>query len=102
MAKKALNLLPVILLSIGTAGKGCQSTQDRLSEANTTEALARLPDPEMHLPAACTAKMGRVYPKKTEGRVVTQKRWEFAADARDKQAAACQAYEDDYNAKTVK
>ena len=102
MAKTALILLPVILLSIGTAGKGCQSTQDRLSQANTTEALARLPNPELHLPAVCTAKMGRVYPKITEERVVTQKRWEFAADARDEQAAACQAYEDDYNATIVK
>jgi len=97
MAPKSLIVMVAVLGAIGASGKACQTTQDRLSSAVATEALAKVRPPPIKLPQACTAKMGRVYPKLGEAHVITQKRWEFSADNRDRQAENCQAWEDQYN-----
>lgn len=47
------------------------------------------------LPDRCRQHMGRIVPKLGEKTRWTQKRWEFAADAVDRQIDDCAAFHDD-------
>lgn len=76
---------------------GCTTTQERLSNAKTTQALVNVPVPQFNAPEACTAKTGRAYPSQQEPRVMLQQRWLFIADNRDQQSADCGAAIADYN-----
>lgn len=75
---------------------GCTTTQERLSGAKTTEAVARVRLELPALPAACTAEMERAYPRAGEAWVILQKRWEILAANRDQFSADCKAWWDDY------
>lgn len=88
MAKSALILIAAIALA------GCKTTDHAaaLSAARQAEAVASAKIDLPNLDAACTAKIGRVYPTATEARVITQKRWLFVADNRDRQAEDCAAW----------
>lgn len=73
---------------------GCVTTEQRaISAARATgEARARTELPAY--PARCREHMGRVTPSKTEKHTWTQKRWEFSADAVDRQIDDCSAFYD--------
>lgn len=88
MAWRTLTLIPLLALA------GCKTT-DRaaaLSAARQAEAVASVKIDLPNLPGTCTAKVGRVRPAPTEPRVVTIKRWEVVADARDRQSDDCAAW----------
>lgn len=74
---------------------GCASTEVRLAMAAETQGRAGagvvLPD----LPAECRQHIGRVVPKSGEKVRWTQKRWEYSADAVDRQIDDCAAFYDD-------
>lgn len=93
MVRKALILLPIALTLMGA--RGCQTIEQRASEAAAAkgEAQASIPFPD--LPPACTAKMERVRPKPGEPRVITLKRWDVVANNRDQQAEDCRAWGQD-------
>ena len=88
MASTALKLCVAGLL---VALAGCSTTNARLSQAAITQGVAKASVPFPDLPAACTAKMGRV---KAGGEpwVITMRRWEFLADNRDRLAADCASW----------
>lgn len=73
---------------------GCASTEGRLTAAAETQgrvsAGVSLPD----LPAECRQHMGRVVPKSGEKVRWTQKRWEYSADAVDRQIDDCASFYD--------
>lgn len=88
--------LMVALVLIGLAG--CQTSKQRLEAAATVTGQTRAVAPKLDLPDACTAHMERVVPKVGEKARWSQTRWEIVADARDRQADDCRAWETDYNA----
>jgi len=92
MASRALTLLLVL---IGLAG--CQTSKQRLEAAAVVAGQTRAVSPKLDLPDACTTHMERVVPKVGEKARWTQTRWEILADARDRQADDCRAWEKDYN-----
>ena len=75
---------------------GCQTTQNRLSKAEVTKAVAQIKIDLPDMPDACIALMGRAYPKAGEKWVILQKRWEALADNRDQQSADCLEWWTDY------
>lgn len=78
---------------------GCSVTERAEKAADAKgRALASTSFPD--LPAACTAKMERVKPKREEPRVITLKRWDVVADNRDRQAADCGAWGADMKKRT--
>jgi hypothetical protein len=74
---------------------GCQSTEGRAIAAaaatSVNDARTDLPD----LPEDCRRHMGRVIPAASEKHTWTQKRWEYSADAIDRQIDDCAAWNDD-------
>lgn len=97
MARKTLMLLPLCLLVMGNRGCETLRTEDVFVQAKKTEAVAAAPiSLPASLPAACTAKTGRVRPSLSEPRVVTIKRWEVVAEHRDRQSVDCGRWWDDY------
>nr|WP_236775622.1 hypothetical protein [Agrobacterium tumefaciens] len=74
---------------------GCVSTEGRLVKAAEAQGRAAadisLPD----LPAECRKHIGRVIPQSGQKVRWTQKRWEFSADATDRQIDDCAAFYDD-------
>ncbi|MBP1849705.1 hypothetical protein [Rhizobium halophytocola] len=92
----SLILVPAVLLAIGASGRACQTTQDRLSSAKVTEAVAKVRIELPELPEACVAEMERAYPKAGEPWVILQKRWEILAANRDQMSADCKTWWDDY------
>lgn len=92
MATRALILAPLALLLM--SNRGCETIDHAaaLSAARQAGAIASARIDLPNLDAACTAKVGRVYPTTTEARVITQKRWLSVADNRDRQADDCAAW----------
>lgn len=88
MAPRALILIAAVLLA------GCKTTDHAaaLSAARQAQAVASARIDLPNLDASCTAKTGRVYPTTEQARVITQKRWLFVADNRDRLADDCAAW----------
>jgi hypothetical protein len=78
---------------------GCRSTEGRLIEAAKAQGQAKAQVIIPALPDECRKHMGRVYPKAGEKARWTQKRWEFSADAVDRQIDDCAAFNDDLKSK---
>lgn len=83
MARK-VPLILILLLA------GCQTDQDRIKQIAVAQVQAEarsIPD----LPPTCTEPMGKVYPRRGEAWVVTQRRWEFLAENRNTASESCAA-----------
>lgn len=91
MASKALIIVAAVLA-------GCSTTEKRMQAAAVTQGQARASIEFPTLPAACTAKVGRVVPG-DEPWVIVHKRWQITADNRDRQAADCAAWGEDMKQK---
>ncbi|WFS01575.1 hypothetical protein [Rhizobium tumorigenes] len=100
MVRKALILLPVVLLL--TSAKGCQPLEQRASAAALVQGQANAASPlPQQLDGSCTVHMDRVKPSADEPRVVTLKRWDVVADNRDRKSDDCSAWWSDYRSRQV-
>lgn len=73
---------------------GCQSTEARLEAAAVTKGKASAGVFLAPLPDDCRKHMGRVVPKVDEKVRWTHKRWEYSADAVDRQIDDCAEFYD--------
>lgn len=92
MARKALILAPLALLLM--SNRGCETIDHAaaLSSARQAEAVASSTIKLPNLDPSCTAKVGRVRPSLSEARVITLRRVDMVADARDQQSEDCAAW----------
>jgi hypothetical protein len=98
MVRKTLILLPVVLSLV--SAKGCQTLDERASEAAEIQGQANAASPlPQQLDGSCTAKMERVKPSADEPRVVTLKQWGVVADNRDRLSDDCGAWWADLRAR---
>jgi hypothetical protein len=96
MAARSLMLVPLGLMLMGAS---CQTSGQRLDTAASTLGQTRAVAPKLDLPDTCTTHVERVDPKVGEKARWSQNRWEIVADARDRQADDCRAWEIDYNSR---
>lgn len=92
MARKALIIAPLALLLM--SNRGCETIDHaaNLSAARQIEAIASAKIALPNLDPSCTAKVGRVRPSLSEARVITLRRVDMVADARDQQSEDCAAW----------
>lgn len=73
---------------------GCATTEKRLEAAAVTKGKVSAGVTLAPLPDDCRKHMGRVVPKVGEKVRWTQKRWEYSADAGDRQIDDCAEFYD--------
>lgn len=88
-------LVMTALCGLMMMSAGCQSTERRLESAAATKGRVSAGVVLAPLPDDCRKHMGRVLPKVGEKVRWTQKRWEYSADAVDRQIDDCTAFWDD-------
>lgn len=90
-----------VLCGLMMMSAGCQSTEKRLEAAAATKGKVSAGVSLAPLPDDCRKHMGRVAPKVGEKARWTQKRWEFMADAADRQTDGCAEFYDDQRSRIM-
>lgn len=90
------------LFGLLTISSGCTTTSQRLDAASSTKGRISAGVAIADLPDRCRGHMGRVIPKIGEKARWSQKRWEFSADAVDRQIDDCAGFYDDQKARLAK